>query len=276
MKINDCTEGDAMNPVFQKNLGRLFAKRCEELLSYPTMFHKNMEIIYVTKGTLNFNINGMDVHIAEGDICFTFPYIIHDNHRQVAEYVLISFDPDLCTPFYAVLCNQIPRNPCISKGAVPAIVPELVLRCADIYDSINHQTDSVITGYITAIIGECLSALDMISASTMKTNTMQEILIYCAENYRNNITLRKIADDLHLSSNYISSIFSKKLKISLRDYINNMRISEAVYLLTHTEMRITEIMQECGFSNQSTFNRTFQEICGVTPRQFRAEHITED
>lgn len=265
-----------MNSIFQKNLGRVFAKRCEELQPYPTMFHKNMEIIYVTKGSLDFNINGTDIHIPEGDICFTFPYIIHSNRQQEAEYVLMSFDPELCAPCSNILFNQIPRFPVLSGEAVPKIVPELILRSADIYDKINHQTDGTIVGYITAIIGECLPALELISTNTLKTNTMQEILIYCAENYRNNISLRQIAEDLHLSPNHISSIFSKKLKISLREYINNMRVSEAAYLLTHSDQRITEIMEACGFKNQSTFNKSFQEICGTTPRQYRMERHRED
>ena len=71
---------------------------------------------------------------------------------------------------------------------------------------------------------------------------MQEILIYCAEHYRDQISLKRIAEDLHISPNHISSIFSQKLKISLRDYINNMRISDATHLLSHTEKSITEIM----------------------------------
>ena len=275
MKNNDYSEGDAMTPIFQKDLRRVFAKKCVDLQPYPTMFHKNMEILYVTKGCLDFNINGTAVRIAEGDICFTFPYIIHDNDRQTAEYVLISFDPELCTPFSAELFNQVPRHPCIYRDAIPRIVPELITRSAEIYDKITHQTDSTIVGYITAIIGECLSALELFPINTANANTVQEILIYCAENYRNEISLKRIAEDLHLSPNYISSIFAKKLKISLRDYINNMRTIEATQLLTHTDKRITEIMQECGFKNQSTFNKTFLEICGVTPRQFRNRLIAE-
>lgn len=258
-----------MNPIFQKNLGRVFAKKCVDLQPYPTMFHKNMEIIYVTKGCLDFNINGTAVRIAEGDVCFTFPYIIHDNACQAAEYVLISFDPELCAPFSAELFNQVPRHPCISRDAIPRIVPELITRSAEIYDKIAHQTDSTIVGYITAIIGECLPALDLFSVNTVNANTVQEILIYCAEHYCDEISLKRIAEAMHLSPNHISYIFSQKLKISLRDYINNMRISDATHLLIHTEKSITEIMQECGFINQSTFNKTFLEICGVTPRQYR-------
>lgn len=269
MKNNDCIEGDTMNSVFQKDTVRVFAAKCDELYSYPPMFHKNMEIIFVTDGELEFIINGAEIHMGKGDICFTFPYAIHGNRHQKAEYIFISFDPDLCVPFSAVLFNQTPRFPCPSKEEIADIVPQLVHRIVDIFDKPTPYTDATIISYLSAIIGECLSALGLASVDAVKTNTVQEILIYCTENYRSNISLKQMAEDLHISPNHISSIFSKKLKISLRDYINNKRISEATFLLTHTEKRITEIMQECGFTNQSTFNKTFFEICGVTPRQFR-------
>ena len=264
-----------MNPVFQKDMFRVFATNSNELYTYPPMFHKNMEIFYVTEGELELIINETKIHLSKGDICFTFPYAIHSNHRQTAKYIFISFAPDLCAPFSTVLFNQTPRFSCLSKDSIPRIVPHLIRRIVDIYNEPHPHSNATITGYLSAVIGECLTTLKFSSTDAVKTNAMQEILIYCAENYRNNISLKQIANDLYISPNHISSIFSKKLKISLRDYINNMRISEATYLLTHTEKRITEIMEECGYTNQSTFNKTFFEICGVTPRQFR-NHLSDN
>lgn len=269
MKNNGYAEGEPMNSVFQKDMFRVFAARCHELYPYQPMFHKNMEIIYVTKGELVFVINGTQTRIGEGELCFTFPYAVHGNRGQKAEYIFISFDPDLCAPFAGGLYNQTPRFPCLQKENIPAIVPQLIFRIADIYDSVKPHTEATIISYLSAIIGECLPALEPVSASGINTNTVQEVLIYCAENYRGDMSLRRIGEALHISPNHISSIFSQKLRISLRDYINNMRISEAAHLLTHTEKRVTDIMQECGFTNQSTFNKRFFEICGVTPSQFR-------
>lgn len=269
MKNNDSKEGDVMNSVFQQDRFRVFAAKCDDLYLYPPMFHKNMEIYYVINGELELIINGTQTHVEKGAICFAFPYAVHGNRQQKAQYIFISFDPDLCIPFSALLFNQTPRFPCLPQADIPDIVPQLIYRIADIYDTPNPHANTTIISYLSAIIGECLPSLTLVSNDAVKSSTMQEILIYCAENYRSNISLRQIANDLHISPNHVSSIFSKKLKISLRDYINNMRISDATYLLAHTEKRVTEIMQDCGYTNQSTFNKRFFEICGVTPRQFR-------
>jgi AraC-like DNA-binding protein len=264
-----------MIAIFQDHVSPVYIRRCQVLYNYPATFHKNIEIIHVTKGSLDYTINEEVVHMEEGDICFAFPYAIHSSRYQETEFTLVSFDPNLCVPFATILLNQTPKVPRLDKENVPEIVPELIQRVSEVADREGTYTDGTIVGYLSAIVGECLPALDLIPIEEIKANTVQEILIYCAEHYRDEISLKRIAEDLHLSPNYISSIFAKKLKISLRDYINNMRTSEASYLLTHTQLRITEIMEECGFKNQSTFNKVFQENCGMTHRQYRTERCSE-
>ena len=259
-----------MNAIFQDHVSPVYIRKCDVLYNYPSTFHKNLEIIYVTKGALDYIINDEVMHMEEGDICFAFPYAIHSSRYQETEFILVSFDPNLCVPFASVLLNQTPRVPRLDKENVPAIVPELIQRVVQMHADTTPYIDGTVAGYLSAIMGECLPALDLIPIEEIKANTVQEILIYCAEHYCDEISLKRIAEAMHLSPNHISYIFSQKLKISLRDYINNMRISDATHLLIHTEKSITEIMQECGFINQSTFNKTFLEICGVTPRQYRS------
>ena len=260
-----------MNAIFQAHVSPVYIRKCNVLYNYPSTFHKNIELLYVTKGALEYTINEEVVRIEKGDICFAFPYAIHSSRYQETEFTLLSFDPSLCVPFSTILLNQTPRAPRLKKENIPDIVPELIERVVELSCRDGLYTDGAIIGYLSAIIGECLPALDLVPIEEIKANTVQEILIYCAEHYRDQISLKRIADDLHISPNHISSIFSQKLKISLRDYINNMRISDATQLLTHTEKSITEIMQECGFVNQSTFNKTFFDICGITPRQHRKQ-----
>ena len=117
-----------MNPVFQQINARIFAARCSQLYPYPPMFHKNMELIYVTDGELELDQNGEVLRVRKGALCFTFPYAIHSNRNQRAEFIFISFDPGLCESFSAVLSNQTPRFPCLSGEALPEIVPLLLGR----------------------------------------------------------------------------------------------------------------------------------------------------
>ena len=55
---------------------------------------------------------------------------------------------------------------------------------------------------------------------------------------------------------------------SLGDFIRDMRLNKAAYLLKHTDMNITEIIYETGFGSNSHFSKVFKSKFGVTPSDF--------
>ena len=57
----------------------------------------------------------------------------------------------------------------------------------------------------------------------------------------------------------------------MNDYINKFRIDKAVDLLLNTDLSITEISEQTGFSYQRYFSSVFKQVKGVTPSQFRRE-----
>ena len=124
-------------------------------------------------------------------------------------------------------------------------------------------------GYINAVIGEFLETTPMEEADNTSEDAVAKILSYCAEHCTENITINSVAESLYLSPGYVSKIFSQKLKYGFREYINALRINMAKSLLKNPEKRITDVMLACGFVNQSSFNRVFRDICGVSPKDFR-------
>lgn len=69
--------------------------------------------------------------------------------------------------------------------------------------------------------------------------------------------------------------FSRKLKEftgqNFNTYINDLRLQEAARLLKESDAKIDSIFAQCGFSNKSTFYRTFQEKYNCTPTKFRQQ-----
>lgn len=71
---------------------------------------------------------------------------------------------------------------------------------------------------------------------------------------------------------YLISLFINRIhNMSFRDYINDLRISEAKTLLLDSEnkLSILDIAYECGFNSKSTFNSAFKKITHQTPSQFK-------
>lgn len=85
-------------------------------------------------------------------------------------------------------------------------------------------------------------------------------------------SVQTLADTMTISR---SSLYSK-IKIitglGVNDYINRLRIEEAISLLINTNLNINEIASEVGFTYPRYFSSTFKQMKGVTPKQFREEN----
>ncbi len=83
------------------------------------------------------------------------------------------------------------------------------------------------------------------------------------------ISLREIAELVHLSEGAFSRFFRVHTGKTFPAFVNELRIGRACRLLVETEMNITEVALACGFPNLSNFNRQFLRLKRLTPREFR-------
>lgn len=136
----------------------------------------------------------------------------------------------------------------------------------------NRHCRKTAAAYLEAVVGEICLASNLINIQETDLNTTQKILVYCSDHYKEEISVKSVAAALYVSERTITKIFSSKLNCSFREFINSLRIIDAKNLLKSTELRIIDIMYECGFRNQSSFNRIFYQDCGMTPKDYREQN----
>mgnify|MGYP002542142108 FL=1 len=143
--------------------------------------------------------------------------------------------------------------------------------CADIPDKTFVQT----------LIEPLCAMLTLLCAHTAQTYPENSyigesnyiyghILVYLRRNYAAKITLDDLAALCHCSKSYISHIFKKHSGLSVRAYINQIRLSEAKRLLADTALSIKEISDMVGFSDPNYFSNTFRAAFSASPKQYRA------
>jgi len=103
-----------------------------------------------------------------------------------------------------------------------------------------------------------------------KVTQIRPAINYIDANYDKPITLTEIAKASHLSISRLAHIFKEQMGITIIDYLTSTRIERAKQLLLATDQNCTEICFQAGYNNQSYFTRTFKELVGMTPRQFRS------
>lgn len=83
------------------------------------------------------------------------------------------------------------------------------------------------------------------------------------------LSRQDIAKAAHISEGHLSHLFSKRLDISITDYINLERLKLAKALLADTSMSITLIAMKSGFNSTSYFITAFKKFTGSTPTEYR-------
>lgn len=89
-------------------------------------------------------------------------------------------------------------------------------------------------------------------------------------NYQINIS--DVAATCSLSRSYFSRAFKKSTGLSPQQWVIHVRIEKARILLQMSDLSLTEIGLECGFSDQSHFTKTFSKNFGVPPKHWRRIH----
>ena len=86
----------------------------------------------------------------------------------------------------------------------------------------------------------------------------------------NNLDIAKVARHVYLSPSRLSHIFHQQLGVSMLNWREDQRISQAKLLLSTTQMPIASIGRNVGFDDQLYFSRVFKKVAGTSPSAFRA------
>jgi len=107
------------------------------------------------------------------------------------------------------------------------------------------------------------------SQDSRKVTQIQPAINYIDANYDKPLTLAEIAKACHLSVSRLAHVFKEQMGITIIDYLTSVRIERAKQMLLATDQNCTEICFQVGYNNQSYFTRTFKDLVGMTPRQFK-------
>ena len=107
-------------------------------------------------------------------------------------------------------------------------------------------------------------------------NTLKKLLDDVEENYAD-YTFEKAATFAGFSDAYFSRLFHKQLGMTFSQYLNNVRIKHAVYIMrSDPAVSMTELSIRTGFSTIRNFNRMFRSITGYSPRELPPYFRFED
>lgn len=86
------------------------------------------------------------------------------------------------------------------------------------------------------------------------------------------VPLSELAAECKLSVSHFARSFKQAIGQTPHRWLVHRRVDAAKNLMMHSGMRLSEIAVGCGFADQTSFNRTFKKIAGITPGDWRRSY----
>ena len=231
--------GDALMPVMNYCI-----RREDRFHALDCHWHSEMELFRVMQGTLTVQC-GTDLFEAHaGDIVFFNSGELHAavpvEAGEELYFEAIVFSPDL-------LCstaNDIIRVKYIQPvldGELP--VPRLIRAGTTLHESV--------------------------SAAFQTADSIKAAIAFIQENYRSAVSVQQLAHAAGMSEGHFCRVFKQYTLKTPVQFINGVRLSHALELLTATNLRVLDIAMDCGFNSMSYFIEVFRTEYDATPLQYR-------
>lgn len=102
-----------------------------------------------------------------------------------------------------------------------------------------------------------------------KNTRLEYVKKYLDSEYGDEFTLDRLARMSRYNKYTLIRDFKQKYGSTPIDYLQNVRIENAKYLLVNSDMLIAEVATEVGYHSQSYFNQVFKKLVGVSPTKYK-------
>ena len=126
-----------------------------------------------------------------------------------------------------------------------------------------------ITNGILQVKQDYLKLIEIIKIKNNFSPMVLYTINYIQANYYNNLNINHISEKLEVTSSYLSKILKKETGLSFIDFLTNTRIEKAIQIMKDQSVKIYDVAELVGYSNQHYFCRAFKKIMGVSPTEYK-------
>lgn len=245
-------------------------------------FHSTYEIYYLMSGKREFFIRDRTLSLNEGEIVIIAPNVLHrtTNAKQPKHERLIinmheqHFSADgshkeALKPLFErdyLVVNASLRDRLSIESLSRAILEEMQERGAGF--ELFAQTLAV-----QLLIICCrhvkLNPMEPPASLTPMHERISEIVRFINEHYMEELSLHSLADRFYISPYHLSRSFKEVTGFAFVEYVNSVRIKEAIKLLEGSAMKVNLIARRVGFGSVTHFGRVFKSVTGNAPLYYR-------
>lgn len=251
------------------------------LLKLPEAAHQHRhdyhQLVIGVRGQAELSVEGSDARLDTWSACLLPTEVRHDYRGDQQNHVLVinldPYIPSLNSPEHADYDKLAPLFERPRTVSLDNKLQGLVQFCAGEFDRMPDNEG--LRRHLSAGILHCLASRvashsnhSVRSRSGLSPDTIRR---YVMENLHRKITVEDMANVACLSVSRFHEIFRHLTGVSPYQYLIQIRLDQAVQLLTSTPLSVTEISYRTGFSSQSALTNALRKHRGIIPSQLRSE-----
>lgn len=249
-------------------------------------WHRSLEISYTVVGKIDeFIISGRKYYPVSGTILVVNPNEIH-SIKPVVNKGEMNICLTLIIPYSLIESHvflfpyryyEIPSMSNMSdfqKKAYKTLQMKL-LEIYHTYESNEELSDLILKGLMCEVLYYLTRFFSSIQTNKNDHVPMAEfdwidqVITYIQDNLKNDLTIKKLSKIFHLNESYFSRKFKRYMNISVKKYIDELRVLKSYPFVIYTEKQLQAISDECGFKNYKAFASVFQTKYKMTPQKYR-------
>ena len=262
---------------------------CETALLPETEVREHVqicsEITCIVSGTGEITTNDTVFPVKAGDI-----HVIAkgDRHRVTASsgeklhYICVGFNFEGIPEEYAEVCAFYGSSPAALAACTNDVRMLLDMLIGEFYAPEEEQQRAVadLLRLILIKVRRCFFHISGKAVRGGQTagrhNTVYKVIKYIDSNIYTVRSVGEIAEKLFYTESYLSTVFRRKMGITLQTYIREKKLETAKILLEYGSLSISEVAELLHFDSVQSLTRGFKKLYGITPYQYISEKRKEN
>ena len=233
--------------------------------------HNHVELFYIIGGKGQFLINDDLYPVNTNHLIIINPNVIHTEvslNAQPLEYIVLGIDGielsinDTANGQFCILDHfeSVDISSCLRN-----ILREMEMKQPGYEDVCQAFMEILIIRLMRSTGLSVPNGIPSVSSHRQ----CAAIRRYIDLHFKESLTLDLLAEEAHMNKHYLSHAFKREYGISPINYMISRRIEESKYLLTETDLSLSQISQLLGFSSLSYFSQVFRKSQSIPPIEYR-------
>lgn len=243
-------------------------------------WHNSLEIIYITSGDLQVNMEGDTYNLKANDCIFINSGVIHSTRcvyentsilLQIPLSFLNKYIPHCKDSYFDFKVNINDDNYEANLDKIKTILKDM----KEVKITSPQAGNLRFTGLLFEFLFQLYTnfRIPMGNKNTesraLNLSKFQPVFEYTKINYNTPISIDEIAKVVHLQPEYFCRKFKQYTGQTYLEYLNDVRISHIYKDLINTNNTLCSILESHGFTNTKLFYRLFKEKFKCTPKDIR-------